>query len=132
MVSCTSMRALKPKPTNHHDPRKIERGLDARRRWSVPRKSWTINKYENSATAMIHERPTCNRARSCYQPLGAFPPAQICRVIRRRSSCQPHRGWQYPLPSQNHSARKNSVGMRIVRDQSHSIPFRITRRFLRS
>ena len=32
MVSCTSMRASEPKPTNHREPREIQRGLPARRR----------------------------------------------------------------------------------------------------
>ena len=76
---------------------------------------------------IVANQPNSSFRISCHHS-----PTHIYRVIRRRSSCRPHWGWQYPLPSHNHSARKNSVGMRNVRDQSHSIPFRITRRFLRS
>jgi hypothetical protein len=32
LVSCSSMRASAPKPTNHREPREIQRGLPARRR----------------------------------------------------------------------------------------------------
>lgn len=32
LASCDSMRALKPKPTNHRDLQRIERGVLARRR----------------------------------------------------------------------------------------------------